>query len=310
MATGEPQATIVITTKNRKEDLRRALRSAVVQTVDAEIIVVDDGSTDGTAEMVRREFSARVCLHPFEESQGYIVGRNYAARVAKSPYIFSIDDDAEFTSPDTIEQTLAEFNHPRVGAVAIPYIDVKKSSRVHQRSPEAKRIYATASYIGTAHAVRRDLFLALGAYREFIVHQGEERDYCLRMLEAGFIVRCGNAAPIHHHESPRRDFRRMDFYGSRNLVLFAWHNVPSAMLPVHLLATTYKDARFGFQIKRPAIKLWGLINGYAASVRDLKDRRPVSLSAYRLNRELRKRALPLDEIERRLPLMREVRAQR
>lgn len=309
MAT-QPQATIVITTKNRKGDLRLAIRSALAQTVDAEIIVVDDGSTDGTEELVRDEFSTRVNFYRFEESQGYIVQRNYAARLAKSPYIFSIDDDAEFTSPDTIAQTLAEFNHPRVGAIAIPYIDVKKSPQVHQRSPEANRIYATASYIGTAHALRRNLFLALGAYRESIVHQGEERDYCLRMLEHGYIVRCGNAAPIHHHESPRRDFRRMDFYGSRNLVLFAWHNVPSVMLPVHLLATTYKDARFGFQIKRPTTKLRGLINGYAAAARDLKDRRPVSLAAYRLNRELRKTPLPLDEIERRLPVMREVGAQK
>ena len=50
------KASIVITTKNRKESLRRAIASAVMQTIPVEIIVIDDGSTDGTSEMVTSEF--------------------------------------------------------------------------------------------------------------------------------------------------------------------------------------------------------------------------------------------------------------
>ena len=50
------EATIVIVTKNRKEELRDAVLSALNQVGRLEILVIDDGSTDGTSEMIRAEF--------------------------------------------------------------------------------------------------------------------------------------------------------------------------------------------------------------------------------------------------------------
>jgi hypothetical protein len=98
--------------------------------------------------------------------------------------VFSLDDDAVFSSPFVLEQTLRDFSHPRIGAVAIPYIEPHKANREMQRAPTREDVWITASYIGTAHAVRRDVFLALGGYREHLVHQGEEGDFCIRMLAA------------------------------------------------------------------------------------------------------------------------------
>jgi hypothetical protein len=95
-----------------------------------------------------------------------------------------LDDDAVFSSPFVVEQTLLDFSHPRIGAVAIPYIEPHKANKEMQRAPTREDVWITASYIGTAHAVRRDVFLALGGYREHLVHQGEEGDFCLRMLAA------------------------------------------------------------------------------------------------------------------------------
>jgi glycosyltransferase involved in cell wall biosynthesis len=117
-------------------------------------------------------------------SAGYIVRRNEGARVAKGDVVFSLDDDAVFSSPFVLEQTLRDFSHPRIGAVAIPYIEPHKANKEMQRAPTREDVWITASYIGTAHAVRRDVFLALRGYREHLVHQGEEGDFCLRMLAA------------------------------------------------------------------------------------------------------------------------------
>jgi glycosyltransferase involved in cell wall biosynthesis len=287
------QITVVITTQNRKEELRTAIRSALKQTASPEVIVIDDGSTDGTKEMVRRDFpDVRLIAH--DRPAGYIARRNEGARLATGDLVLSIDDDAAFASAHTIEQTIREFS-PEIGAVAIPYVNVNSSPRVWQQAPDAGSIYATDTYIGTAHAVRRSLFLELGGYQEQFVHQGEESDFCIRMLAAGYAVRLGNADPIHHFESPRRDLRRMDFYGSRNAVLYAWRNVPLLFLLFHLPATTARCLLLTFRADRFSNRLAGVIDGYRECLRT--PRRPVSWSVYRLGRVLRKRGpMPLADV--------------
>jgi hypothetical protein len=75
--------------------------------------------------MVQRDFP-EVRLVTCEKSGGYILRRNEAAKLAKGAVIFSIDDDAVFSSPRTVEQTISEFDLPNVGAVAIPCLDVNR----------------------------------------------------------------------------------------------------------------------------------------------------------------------------------------
>ena len=294
-------ATVVITTRNRREDLLKAIASALAQTAKPEVLVIDDASTDDTSAAVAREFPS-VQLHRSEKSLGLVVQRNRAARLATAPVIFSIDDDAVFSSPRIVEDTLREFEHPRVGAVAIPYMDVNQSPAIHQRAPEPEGVYAAYDFKGTAHALRRDIFLALGGYRDIIVHQGEEEDYCIRMLNAGWITRCGNADPIHHFESPRRSWSRMDFYGARNKVLFAWHNISFPMVALQLAGRTAKAIVFSLQPGRMLTRCRGLLNGYYVCMTGQAKRRPVNPAVYRLSQELKvRRTTSLKEIENRLP---------
>jgi GT2 family glycosyltransferase len=296
-------AAVVIVTKDRKEELLKAIRSTVNQTVAVEVLVMDDGSTDGTSQAVQENF-AQVRLVRSESSIGYIRQRNIAAGLVAARIIFSLDDDAEFQDSRTIESTLREFEHPRVGAVAIPFVDVNRSpTEVRQRAPEPTGVYASYSFIGTAHALRKDLFLALGGYREFLVHQGEEEDYSTRLLNAGYITRCGSADPIHHFASPRRSWQRMDFYGSRNRILYSWLNVPFPFLPGHLTMTSAKTLAYNLEPRRFRTRLCGVIAGYRLALSKSCRRHPVSVEIYRLSRELKRRgAVALAEIEPRLPV--------
>ena len=281
------KATIVISTKNRKDELRNSLHSCVSQRGDVEILVIDDGSDDGTSQLVADEFpEVRLIRH--NESRGLVVSRNEGAREASGDAIFSIDDDAVFTSDDIVESTVALLADLRVGAVAIPYADVNRDNVERQRTPNADSAHVTDRFVGTAHAIRRDVFLQLNGYREFFFHQGEESDFCIRMLEAGFFVRLGNSGRIDHFESPKRDTRRMDIYGRRNDILFAVLNVPFVCLLPHLLAVTTKGLWFGIRIGRPLRMARGLLFGYFSAIRYCADRRPVSIKTYRLFRRLRK----------------------
>ena len=293
-------ATVVITTKNRVEDLRNAVNSVLSQTVSPRVLVLDDGSTDGTFEVVRREFP-QVQIHRSETSLGYIVQRNRAARLADTPILVSIDDDAVFSTPRVMEVTLREFDHPRVGAVAIPFVDVNRSPNIRNHAPDAQGNYALYDYVGTAHALRRDIFLKLGGYREILIHQSEEEDFCIRLLNAGYITRAGSADPIHHFESPRRSWTRMDYFGARNKVLYAWHNVPLPYLPMHLAATTVMTATYSLKPARLLTRVRGVMGAYGTILAGKTTRQPVAGSAYRMSRELkRKGPLALEQIEPRL----------
>ena len=161
---------VVISTRNRLDELRKAVTSALHQTAKPDVVVMDDCSNDGTANAITREFT-QVRVIRSEAATGYISQRNRAARLVSAPVIFSIDDDAVFSSPYVVEQTLVEFDHPRIGAVAIPFVDVHRGPNVLHKPPNKGGVYTIYSFIGTSHAVRRDVFLALGGYDEILVHQ-------------------------------------------------------------------------------------------------------------------------------------------
>jgi glycosyltransferase involved in cell wall biosynthesis len=238
-----PSATVVIVTKNRKALLMNAIRSAVEQTIAPEVIVIDDGSTDGTPEAVSANFP-HVRLVAHEHSRGYIVRRNEGVALASSDVIFSIDDDAVFGHPETIATTLQEFDDERIWAVAIPFVNVNVSTSVHQDGRPFQETMIAPFFIGTAHALRRNVFLELGGYDESLVHQGEEGDICLRALDKGHLVRLGRATPIRHFESPIRNNERIARLNARNAVGFCFKNAPMPEALVNAVLTTAKLVQY------------------------------------------------------------------
>jgi len=296
-------ATVVIVTKNRRDELRDSVRSAIEQTAAPAVLVLDDGSDDGSTQMVEREFpSVRVVR--FDRSEGYIVRRNQAARLAETPIVVSIDDDATFSTPHTVAQVLDEFDHDRIGAVAMPYINIRCDDVIRKRAPGEVGRYVTHGFVGTAHAVRRDVFLALGGFRGLFFHQGEEREFCIRMLAAGYVTALGRSDPVHHHVSPRRDVRRIHLYARRNDILCAWLTTPMPYLPLHIVGTVAKGAAFGIRANRVGWMTAGVMAGLAGCGRFWRARRPVSTAAYRLTRQLTKhRAIPIEVVSERLSLI-------
>jgi glycosyltransferase involved in cell wall biosynthesis len=306
LATTTLAAAVVIPTRNRKDCLKMALDAVLAQTVRAEIIVLDDDSDDGTEEMVRQGYSS-VRYQRFSGPSGPSLLRNRGTEMAGAPIIFAIDDDAIMVSPRTIEQTLAEFDHPRVAAVGIPFINVRQNNVINQRAPDADGVWICEAYVGASHALRREVFLAAGGYREELFYMGEEGDLCVRLLDRGYVVRLGRADPIHHLESPNRSSRRADLYGRRNDILSVWQNVPMPYMPLHLAGKTIHGIQLGFRCGRRMVMVEGLARGYGSILRRFFSRRPVKRETQVLSRLLRTRvAVRLDEIESRLPRLQSV----
>ncbi len=288
---GKPRVAVVFATRNRREELRRALESCAKQTVPVRVIVRDDASDDGTEAMVRSVFPhVEYGRHP--QPRGSIANRNEAVNAAEGvDIVFSLDDDAAFDSPRTVEQTLRDFDDPRVGVVAVPFVDVLKGSVVEQGAPKGggDGVFVLDTFRGCAAAWRRDAFLAVGGYAECLRHMAEEPDLSLRLLDAGWVVRAGRADPVHHFESPNRDRAHIWKQIARNGVLQGWMTTPWWMLPVHLLGTTMSAARVGLREGRLGVMMKGVVEGLVECVRGKVPRQAVAARTYFLCRWLRRR---------------------
>ena len=291
----------MIVTKDRRADALRAVASAAAQEPAVEILVMDDGSSDGTAVAVREAYpTARI--ERFETSEGYIVRRNQAAELASGEILVSIDDDAEIPAADVVATTVAEFEDPLIGAVAIPYVDLP-DKEVRQRAPSPSGVHLVHRFRGTAYATRRELFVGLGGFRTMLYHQAEEADFCLRLLDAGYVVRLGSAEPIRHHAAERPPERGW-FYESRNSVLFAWHNVPMPELVLQVAKSSLHQLWLGRGVRRTGLFARGLGAGAAAAVRDRRGRKPVRREAWRLYNRLGKRRTTLDHVRAQIDRLR------
>lgn len=113
-----PRISVVVCTYNRSRYLERCLESLVGQTLDPagyEIIVVDNRSTDGTADLCRRYLALANFRYLFEERQGLSYARNRGLEACRSPLVAYLDDDA-VAVPGWLSSLLEGFGDPQVAS--------------------------------------------------------------------------------------------------------------------------------------------------------------------------------------------------
>ena len=109
--------TILITTKNRKEQLFFTLEKIkfLLDRDDVACIICDDGSDDGTFEAVQNKYP-EISLIQNKKSKGLIYSRNRLMNLVETEYAISIDDDLHFITPDPLEKIAAFFEkEPKAG---------------------------------------------------------------------------------------------------------------------------------------------------------------------------------------------------
>ena len=116
--TRPPRVTVAVPTFNRAHLVGRAIRSALAQTVrDFELLVVDDGSTDGTLDALRTGQDPRLRYVRHEQNRGIGATRNTAIARGRGEWIAFLDDDNEW-APDYLERQLAlAAAHPEADVV-------------------------------------------------------------------------------------------------------------------------------------------------------------------------------------------------
>ena len=102
-----PQITAILPTWNRAEWLEKSIQSVLDQTFgDFELVVVDDASTDSTAEIIER-YSGKIRTIVFSENRGVSAARNAAISTSDSEWIAFLDSD-DFWHPDKLQKQIAQ----------------------------------------------------------------------------------------------------------------------------------------------------------------------------------------------------------
>ena len=101
------KTTVIIPNYNGKHFLKKCLESLTKSTVCASIIVVDNGSTDGSCSYVRENFP-QVRLLTFPENRGFCGAVNAGIRAAETEYIFLLNNDTavSYTHLDVYKRQL------------------------------------------------------------------------------------------------------------------------------------------------------------------------------------------------------------
>lgn len=291
MSDARPAVSIAILNYQRCGALRRALEAARLQRYPAEILAVDNGSSDGSAEMVRDEFPD-VHLVRLPENIG-AAARNAGVEAAKGDIVFTLDNDVLFTTPDDVERALAVFaRHPRAAVVnfAVLGADDRLSRRdwCHPRDIDAwgGREFLSDYVLEGASACRREAFRAVGGYWRpfFIGHEGW--DLALRLLDAHWDLVYTPDVRVRHLVDPSvRPSSRIYYTFTRNAVWVALRNYP----PATAAASVARDlALMGFAAARAgelAAYRRGLVDAVRGAGRALATRQPLSrITARRLRR--------------------------
>lgn len=199
----EPLVSVIIPTCGRVQLIGEAIRSALEQSVGrAEIIVIDDGATDGTAEYVVR--LPRVQLLRQGARTGISVARNRALGVARGEFVVFLDDDDRLL-PIAFEVGLRELRQrPEValtfGRARIIDLDgnVRGLSEPMVAATFVDVLRGSYPVHPAAGMLRREAVLAVGG---FDVWRGIAQDY-------EFYTRLARRFPVHAHEEVVSEYRK------------------------------------------------------------------------------------------------------
>ena len=133
---------VIIPTFNRKSVLSRAVRSVLNQHVDPkidsfELIIADDGSTDGTKDDIVREFP-RIRYLRWETQKGPSFARNRAAEIAQGQWLAFLDSDDEWKQNKLQEQLTFFKNHPDYRICQTEEIWIRNGVRVNPMKKHQK----------------------------------------------------------------------------------------------------------------------------------------------------------------------------
>ncbi|SEG82901.1 Glycosyltransferase, GT2 family [Nonomuraea solani] len=216
--TGEARVTVVVAGKDRLRALARSLPLH-----PRPVILVDNGSTDGTAGFVRRHFPDVHLVEPGADLGA--PARNLGVRLAATPYVAFADDS--WWAPGALDRAADVLDAcPRLAVVAArvlvgPEERLDAVSEAMRRSPLGVEPDlpgpSVLGFLACGAVVRREAFLEAGGFDDF----GAEERLAVDLAAKGWGLAYVDDVVAHHHPSRDRDPRGSQALATRNAVLTA-----------------------------------------------------------------------------------------
>jgi glycosyltransferase involved in cell wall biosynthesis len=223
----QPRISVVIPTRNGAKTLAACLESLRASSLPpSEIIVVDDASSDDSAEIARR-FGCRV-IH-CDENIGAARAKNRGAQAATGDVLFFTDDDVVVAS-DALARLAENFTDARVAGVVglldkrIPFDDFASNFKnlwmrfTYARVPRE----GIGLFYTSIAAMRREIFLGLAGFDEHYRDASitEDTEFGQRAWSAGHLIRLDERiVGAHHKRYTLREVLQTDFLRARGLML-------------------------------------------------------------------------------------------
>ena len=192
----EPRVTVVMPVYNAERFINEAIESILRQTfTDFEFVIVDDGSSDRSLEVIRAHVDPRVRLFSNGSNLGVVQTLNRGIALALGSLIARMDAD-DIAMPNRLELQVGHFDkHPEVAALsgAMQLVDggghVGQTVSVPRDSETIRRCFAHGEnpLHHPASMFRRSAFEAVGGYRRAFAH-AEDLDLWLRLAERGELA--------------------------------------------------------------------------------------------------------------------------
>jgi GT2 family glycosyltransferase len=241
---------VVITYERRDEALASAGRLLQLPE-QPRVIVVDNGSTDGTADAVRERYPS-IEVVALGENLG-AVGRNIGVQRLDTPYVAFCDDDT-WWDPGSLRRAGDILDaHPGVALVNArivvepagtedPIVAELRDSPVP--GPAGLPGPPLGSFLAGASVVRREAFTGCGGFNHRLWLGGEEELLATDLITAGWELCYIDELTVHHNASKLRDPHARRRVGVRNTLWFTWLRRPvrpALRRTVHLARTVPRD---------------------------------------------------------------------
>ena len=205
-----PDVSVIIVTYNTADLIGECLASVESDAGPArEIFVVDNASTDGGAELLRKHYPGiRLTENPV--NRGFAAANNQVLPLCRGRYLFYLNPDTKLIGSEVLGKCVRFMEaHPEIGLAGVKLMNPDSSLQesVSFRYPGEKFSGGElaglkgkiAAVMGAGMVARADLIRRLNGFDESFTLYGEDQDLCLRVRQAGYEIGFIEEAVILHY---------------------------------------------------------------------------------------------------------------